>query len=306
MHVAVVVDPARLRRACSTSCGRTAARCRRRRAFALAQRRRSRTPPRTTARSPTGSPRATPTARRRRFPQSLSICSSTSCRTCATARTRTSARRSTATPRRAPGTLADATGSSRARSSRTTTSPTPTRRGNASRRSTSRRASSSSTPIRAASRSRRAPLDAYRSAFATDPDLGVRRHHRLQPRRSTPRRSRRSAEQFVEVLIAPGFAADALAVIARKKNVRVLAVAAAATRRDDACDFKRVGGGLLVQTADTRDVDAADLQVVTQACADAGAAGRPAVRLARRQVRQVERDRLLRATARRSASAPAR
>ena len=76
---------------------------------------------------------------------------SSSCRTCATARTRTSAPRSTATcirrrarssPRR----------SCRARSSRTTTSPMPTRRGSASRASTRRPASSSSTPTPAASR----------------------------------------------------------------------------------------------------------------------------------------------------------
>ena len=57
-------------------------------------------------------------------------------------------------------------------------------------------------------------------------------------------------EQFLEVLIAPGYAPDALAKIARKTNVRVLAVPACRRERGTAWDMKRVGGGMLVQTAD--------------------------------------------------------
>ena len=66
---------------------------------------------------------------RRPFPDVLTE-QHTRCRTCATARTRISGPPSTATPspRRA---ASRATGSDRARSSRTTTSPTPTRHGSA-------------------------------------------------------------------------------------------------------------------------------------------------------------------------------
>ena len=56
------------------------------------------------------------------------------------------------------------------------------------------------------------------------------------------------AAQFLEVLIAPAYTADALAVIAQKKNVRVLEVPVAAAPSPAQLDFKRVGGGLLVQT----------------------------------------------------------
>jgi phosphoribosylaminoimidazolecarboxamide formyltransferase/IMP cyclohydrolase len=66
------------------------------------------------------------------------------------------------------------------------------------------------------------------------------------------------------VLIAPAYTADALAVIVQKKNVRVLEVPAAASRPATQLDFKRVGGGLLVQTADTRNVLPAELRVVTK------------------------------------------
>jgi phosphoribosylaminoimidazolecarboxamide formyltransferase/IMP cyclohydrolase len=73
------------------------------------------------------------------------------------------------------------------------------------------------------------------------------------------------AGQFVEVVIAPGYTGDAPAVMARKQNVRVLEVPLpAAGAREEAWDWKRIGGGFLVQTADARDVTRDDLSVVTR------------------------------------------
>ena len=73
---------------------------------------------------------------------------------------------------------------------------------------------------------------------------------------STARSTRATAEavgkQFVEVVIAPRVEADALKVFATKANVRVLEVPLAHDAQ--AHDFKRVGGGLLVQTHATRSV----------------------------------------------------
>ena len=59
-------------------------------------------------------------------------------------------------------------------------------------------------------------------------------------------------------------------------------------------DLKRIGGGLLVQTPDVRNVDATELQVVTKLQPTPRAARRSAVRLARGQVREVQRHRFLR------------
>jgi phosphoribosylaminoimidazolecarboxamide formyltransferase/IMP cyclohydrolase len=69
------------------------------------------------------------------------------------------------------------------------------------------------------------------------------------------------AKQFVEVLIAPAFSSEARQVIHAKQNVRVLEIplGAGANRYD----VKRVGGGLLVQTPDTRNVLPAEFKVVT-------------------------------------------
>ena len=70
--------------------------------------------------------------------------------------------------------------------------------------------------------------------------------------------------QFVEVILAPGFSAEALEVLAGKPNVRVLATGAWPERSQTEWDYKRVTGGLLVQERDTGQIGAADLKVVTK------------------------------------------
>ncbi|WP_395141022.1 bifunctional phosphoribosylaminoimidazolecarboxamide formyltransferase/IMP cyclohydrolase [Schlegelella aquatica] len=69
------------------------------------------------------------------------------------------------------------------------------------------------------------------------------------------------AKQFVEVIIAPAYTPDALAVFQAKQNVRLLEVPLA--RDANPYDLKRVGGGVLVQSADAKNVTADELRVVT-------------------------------------------
>ena len=71
---------------------------------------------------------------------------------------------------------------------------------------------------------------------------------------------------FVEVMIAPAFTDAARQLLSAKENRRVLALDFDhnAPRVWQALEFKRVGGGLLVQTPDTFEVSADKLQVVTQ------------------------------------------
>jgi phosphoribosylaminoimidazolecarboxamide formyltransferase / IMP cyclohydrolase len=108
-----------------------------------------------------------------------------------------------------------------------------------------------------------APHGAYRAALATEPVSafgGIVAFNRPVDAATL----RAVAAQFVEVVIAPGYASDALSVIARKKNVRVLELPSpAADAHAGEWDFKRVGGGMLVQTADDARIGAADLRVVT-------------------------------------------
>ena len=69
-------------------------------------------------------------------------------------------------------------------------------------------------------------------------------------------------QHFVEVLIAPGYTAEARQMLAAKQNLRVLELPLAKIYHD--YEMKRVGGGLLVQTPDMFNVSEADLKVVTR------------------------------------------
>jgi len=117
-------------------------------------------------------------------------------------------------------------------------------------------------------------LEAYRLAFATDPTSafgGIIAFNRELDAATAAA----VAEKFVEVLIAPTVSAGAKEVLAKKENVRVLEVplpsplaplpegegnVVNALR----CEYKRVGGGLLVQTPDSAAVGAAQLKAVTR------------------------------------------
>ncbi|WP_342128856.1 bifunctional phosphoribosylaminoimidazolecarboxamide formyltransferase/IMP cyclohydrolase [Hydrogenophaga sp. OTU3427] len=81
------------------------------------------------------------------------------------------------------------------------------------------------------------------------------------------------SKQFVEVLMAPAFTPEALAVFQSKANVRVLEISLAGVKRDgktawergqNSHDVKRVGSGLLIQTADNHELQRSDLKVVTK------------------------------------------
>ncbi|MES2364363.1 MAG: bifunctional phosphoribosylaminoimidazolecarboxamide formyltransferase/IMP cyclohydrolase [Pseudomonadota bacterium] len=105
------------------------------------------------------------------------------------------------------------------------------------------------------------PLSAYRLAFATDSTSafgGIIAFNREVDAATAEAIS----GQFMEVLIAPAYSAAALELLAKKVNVRVLAIPLAAGH--NLLEIKRVGGGLLVQSADTFNITAADLKVVSQ------------------------------------------
>jgi phosphoribosylaminoimidazolecarboxamide formyltransferase/IMP cyclohydrolase len=104
------------------------------------------------------------------------------------------------------------------------------------------------------------PLDAYRQAFKTDPTSafgGIIAFNRKVDRAAAEAVS----GQFMEVLLAPAYDDDALALLAAKKNVRVLIVPEG--KGQNTYDVKRVGGGWLVQTPDVYDPPADSFQVVT-------------------------------------------
>ncbi|MDR2876308.1 MAG: bifunctional phosphoribosylaminoimidazolecarboxamide formyltransferase/IMP cyclohydrolase [Methylobacillus sp.] len=69
-------------------------------------------------------------------------------------------------------------------------------------------------------------------------------------------------KHFVEVLIAPAYTEAAKTALAAKNNLRVLQVPPGDGH--NALEYKRVGGGLLLQTPDALNVGAENLKVVTK------------------------------------------
>ena len=107
-------------------------------------------------------------------------------------------------------------------------------------------------------------LEAYEKAFRTDPTSafgGIIAFNRPLDARTA---SAIIEKQFVEVIIAPTIAADAADVCAAKKNVRVLETGPWSDAVAGGFDFKKVSGGLLVQTSDLGVITADDLKVVTE------------------------------------------
>jgi len=107
-------------------------------------------------------------------------------------------------------------------------------------------------------------LDAYDLAYATDPTSsfgGIIAFNRELDKATA---AEIISRQFVEVIIAPSVSADAQAVLAEKKNVRVLECGQWATNKLSALDYKRVSGGLLVQDKDFGEITTADMKVVTK------------------------------------------
>jgi phosphoribosylaminoimidazolecarboxamide formyltransferase/IMP cyclohydrolase len=106
--------------------------------------------------------------------------------------------------------------------------------------------------------------DAYDKAFKTDPTSafgGIIAFNRPLDAKTAKAIIDR---QFVEVIVAPSIDADALEVTAAKKNVRVLETGASPAAAAPGFDFKKVSGGLLVQTSDRGIITAGDLKVVTE------------------------------------------
>jgi phosphoribosylaminoimidazolecarboxamide formyltransferase/IMP cyclohydrolase len=112
------------------------------------------------------------------------------------------------------------------------------------------------------------PLQAYQKAFQTDPTSAFGGIIALN-RPLDVAAAEAISKQFVEVLMAPGYSPEALAVFKAKANVRVLQIdlpPGGPTAWDQGLnlsDVKRVGSGLLIQSADNHVLQREDLKVVT-------------------------------------------
>ena len=103
---------------------------------------------------------------------------------------------------------------------------------------------------------------AYELAYATDPTSAFGGIIAFNTTLDAATAKTILDRQFVEVLIAPDYDDGALDYAKKKANVRVLRIPHGDGRNN--VDVKRVGSGLLMQTADIREVTADELKVVTK------------------------------------------
>jgi phosphoribosylaminoimidazolecarboxamide formyltransferase/IMP cyclohydrolase len=107
------------------------------------------------------------------------------------------------------------------------------------------------------------PVEAYAKALKTDTTSafgGIVAFNRPVDAAVAERIA--EAKQFVEVMIAPGYTDEARALFAAKANMRLLVVPLSTAT--NVLDFKRVGGGLLLQGSDSKNVGLDELRVVTR------------------------------------------
>jgi phosphoribosylaminoimidazolecarboxamide formyltransferase / IMP cyclohydrolase len=106
-------------------------------------------------------------------------------------------------------------------------------------------------------------IEAYNKAFACDPVSaygGIIAFNRRVDKAT----AERLHQQFIEVLIAPGYDDDALAILTQKVNIRILEDEERRTPALGEPDIRQVTGGLLVQDRDSAREERAAMEVVTQ------------------------------------------
>ncbi|MDZ7332170.1 MAG: bifunctional phosphoribosylaminoimidazolecarboxamide formyltransferase/IMP cyclohydrolase [candidate division KSB1 bacterium] len=105
-------------------------------------------------------------------------------------------------------------------------------------------------------------FEAFEKALATDPVSafgGIFGFNRAVDATTAAK----LAEMFIEVVVAPEYDAEAFQILAKKKNVRLLKLKISSELTTE-MDFKRVAGGVLVQSPDNKTIDDLELHVVTK------------------------------------------
>jgi len=104
-------------------------------------------------------------------------------------------------------------------------------------------------------------IDAYKGAFLTDPTSAfggiIAFNKELDSKTASL-----IINQFAEVIIAPNFTDEALSIFKTKPNIRLLRIPTEKVAGQ--LDFKKIGGGWLVQTADDHELDINQCEVVTK------------------------------------------
>lgn len=105
--------------------------------------------------------------------------------------------------------------------------------------------------------------DAYRKAYEADP-VSIYGGIVASNREIDAETATEMAKIFLEVIVAPSFSKEALDILTKKKNIRLLQLENIGKKNKHANKARTVLGGLLVQDLDTELLDEKDLKVVTK------------------------------------------
>ena len=105
---------------------------------------------------------------------------------------------------------------------------------------------------------------AYMKAYSADPTSifgGIVAANRIIDADTAAKLS----EIFLEIVLAPDFTEEALEILTKKKNIRLLKMGELSSAKERTSQFvvTSIDGGMVVQQSDVHSVDAEDLQVVT-------------------------------------------
>lgn len=105
--------------------------------------------------------------------------------------------------------------------------------------------------------------EAYRKAYEADP-VSIYGGIVASNREIDAETANEMAKIFLEVIVAPSFSKEALEILTKKKNIRLLQLENIGKKNKSASKAKTVLGGLLIQDLDTQLLNEEDLKVVTK------------------------------------------
>lgn len=103
--------------------------------------------------------------------------------------------------------------------------------------------------------------EAWKKAYSAD-NMSIFGGIVVSNRELTAPIAKEMSEMFLEVIVAPSYTDEALEILKKKKNVRVLLLPEISVKQpENSYDIKKINGGIIVQTIDSKIYD--DYEVVT-------------------------------------------
>lgn len=106
-------------------------------------------------------------------------------------------------------------------------------------------------------------FDAYMKAYNADP-ISIFGGIVVSNMEIDEKTAEQMSKTFLEVVLAPSFSKDAINILSKKKNIRLLTLENILQKQVNTFDFKKVCGGILMQDTNDKLIDDDKLEIVTK------------------------------------------